>query len=81
MRDWFLGLCLVWIVVSCALMFVQFRLAAFVLALCPITIAIMRLSPTGFQHAWSNRTPAYDATVGFLAGFGLIVLAAVVPGG
>lgn len=80
MRDWFLLICLIWIVVAAGLALVNFRLAAIVLGACPVMIGLLRLVPNKYTRAWSNRSRGYDALVSLCAGVALIVLALSVPG-
>ncbi|WP_349828796.1 hypothetical protein [Brevibacterium litoralis] len=79
-RDWLLLVCLLWILLAGGVALYDFRLGAFVLAACPLGLAVCRTLPSPIGDVWVNRKPVTDVVTMLAAGGALVLLAVVVPG-
>ncbi len=72
--------CLVWIAIAAAIAPFHFRHAGVLLALCPATLAVMRLLPGSAGALWANRSRVADVITMGGAAVALAALSVAVPG-
>ncbi|QQB16076.1 hypothetical protein I6H47_09025 [Brevibacterium casei] len=78
-KDWVLLACLVAIVIAAASAFIDFRLAAIVLAAVPAGLAMLRAMPAPWGEFWGNRSKTVDILTCLIFAVLLVGLAFVVP--
>ena len=71
--------CLLWILASAALTFVDFRLAGIALAACPLALATLRALPSPWGEIWVNRSRGVDMATMVLVSVLLLSLTVTVP--
>ena len=79
-RDWLLLLVLLWVLLACVLVFLNFRLGAFILAVLPAGLGVVRLLPAPWGQLVRNRSLHIDCTIMFGAAALLFTVAIAVPG-